>query len=414
MKTFEELYQEIMDQELKNGRKLSEEYDDYPMDCLLHPKDYAPVILAGSCDSCETEGSCQNSCVFDAIRKIDGRIYIDPQKCTGCGVCVDVCKMGRLIENREIYPVVEALCDRSREVYALIAPAFVGQYGKEAGAGQLRAAFKKIGFTGMVEVAAFADILTLKEALEFDRHVVDEGDFQLTSCCCPVWIAMIRDIYQDLVGHVPGAVSPMIAAGRVVKQLHPDAVTVFIGPCMAKKKEAREPDIADAVDFVLTFQEVEAFFAAMNISPGELLADEREHSSRAGRIYARTSGVSEAVQTTVEQLHPDKKVKVRAEQADGVMACKELIEKILRKEAEGNFFEGMACNGGCVGGPRVMVPKEEGREHVNRYGEEAIYQTPLENPYVKELLERLGFTDVMDFLEKSELLVRNFSREKIE
>ena len=410
MKTFEELYQEIMEQELRNGRKLTEEYDAYPMDCLLHPKDYAPVLSAGSCDSCETEGACQNSCIFDDKKKIDGRIYIDPQKCTGCGVCIDVCKMGRLIENREIYPVLEVLCDRDREVYALVAPAFVGQHGKNASAGQLRSAFKKIGFTGMVEVATFADILTLKEALEFDRHVVGQGDFQLTSCCCPVWISMIRDIYQDLVGHVPGAVSPMIAAGRIVKKLHPDAVTVFIGPCMAKKKEAREPDIADAVDFVLTFQETEAFFHAMNVIPEELPADEREHSSRAGRIYARTSGVSEAVRTTVEQLNPDKKVKVKAEQADGVIACKELIEKIQKGETAGNFFEGMACSGGCVGGPKAIIGKEEGKELVNRYGDEAVYQTPLENPYVKELLQRLGFMDVMDFLENSELLTRNFSQ----
>ncbi len=260
----------------------------------------------------------------------------------------------------------------------------------------------------MVEVAAFADILTLKEALEFDRHVVEQGDFQLTSCCCPVWIAMIRDIYQDLVGHVPGAVSPMVAAGRVVKQLHPNAVTVFIGPCMAKKKEAREPDIADAVDFVLTFQEVEKFFDAMNLKPQKLSSDEREHSSRAGRIYARTSGVSEAVRTTVEQLNPGKKVKVKAEQADGVLACKDLIERIRNGETDGNFFEGMACSGGCVGGPKVLIPKEEGKEFVNRYGEEAAYKTPLENPYVKELLKRLGFTDIMDFLEHSDLLTRSF------
>ena len=223
---------------------------------------------------------------------------------------------------------------------------------------------------------------------------------------------MIRDIYQDLVGHVPGAVSPMIAAGRIVKKLHPDAVTVFIGPCMAKKKEAREPDIADAVDFVLTFQETEAFFHAMNVIPEELPADEREHSSRAGRIYARTSGVSEAVRTTVEQLNPDKKVKVKAEQADGVIACKELIEKIQKGETAGNFFEGMACSGGCVGGPKAIIGKEEGKELVNRYGDEAVYQTPLENPYVKELLQRLGFMDVMDFLENSELLTRNFSQGK--
>ncbi len=409
MKTLQELYKEIMEQELKSGRELSEQYDNYPMDCLLHPKDYAPVISVGNCDSCGTDSACQNNCIFDAIEKIDGKIYIDPQKCTGCGVCVDVCKMGHLMENREIYPVLETLCDHEKQVYALIAPAFTGQFGEKATPGRLRSAFKKIGFQGMVEVAAFADILTLKEALEFDRHVKEEGDFQLTSCCCPVWIAMIRSFYHDLAGHVPGAVSPMIAAGRVVKKLHPEAVTVFIGPCMAKKKEAAEPDIADAIDYVLTFQETKDFFEAMNINPEDLEEDEREHSSKAGRIYARTSGVSEAVRATTEQLAPEKKIKVKARQADGVKACKELIEKIQKGETDGNFFEGMACSGGCVGGPKALIEKEKGKELVNAYGEKASYQTPLENPYVLELLERLGFLDIMDFLNHSDLLTRDFS-----
>lgn len=179
---------------------------------------------------------------------------------------------------------------------------------------------------------------------------------------------------------------------------------------MAKKKEAREPDIADAIDYVLTYQEVQKFFEAMNIHPQELEDDEREHSSRAGRIYARTSGVSEAVRLTVEQLNPDKPVKVQAEQADGILACKALIEKIQNKETTANFFEGMACNGGCVGGPRAIIPKEEGKTQADLYGEQAAYRTPLENPYVKELLERLGFTDIKDFLEHSDLLTRTFEK----
>ena len=186
-------------------------------------------------------------------------------------------------------------------------------------------------------------------------------------------------------------------------------MTVFIGPCMAKKKEATEPDIADAIDYVLTFQETKDFFEAMNINPEDLEEDEREHSSKAGRIYARTSGVSEAVRATTEQLAPEKKIKVKARQADGVKACKELIEKIQKGETDGNFFEGMACSGGCVGGPKALIEKEKGKELVNAYGEKASYQTPLENPYVLELLERLGFLDIMDFLNHSDLLTRDFS-----
>lgn len=332
---------------------------------------------------------------------------INPQKCIGCGACVDACRLEKLAANKDVVPVLTAIREKKREVYALIAPAFLGQFGENVTVGRLRAAFKAIGFKGMVEVAVFADILTLKEALEFDANIRKEQDFQLTSCCCPVWIAMIRKVYHELLPHVPGAVSPMVAAGRVVKQLHPDAMTVFIGPCMAKKAEAREKDIADAVDYVLTFQEVQDMFEAAEINPEELGEDEKEHSSRAGRIYARTGGVSEAVKETVKQLNPGRKIEVRAEQADGVPACREMIDRLQKGEATANFFEGMGCNGGCVGGPKRIIPVEEGRENVNAYSERAEYKTPLENPFVLELLERLGFHTVEEFLEKSELLERS-------
>lgn len=260
----------------------------------------------------------------------------------------------------------------------------------------------------MVEVAVFADILTLKEALEFDRNIKEEKDFQLTSCCCPMWIAMIRKIYHQLMPHVPGSVSPMIACARTIKTLHPEAKTIFIGPCLAKKSEAKEPDLAGAVDFVLTFQEVEKIFSFARIDPAELPEDDRDHSSRAGRIYARSGGVSEAVTGTVERLHPHRKIAVRAQQADGVPACKEMIRQLLDNETDANFFEGMGCIGGCVGGPKALIGHDTGREHVNRYGEEAAYPTPLENPYVVELLHRLGFDTVEALLEKSDIFTRKF------
>ena len=137
--------------------------------------------------------------------------------------------------------------------------------------------------------------LTLKEALEFDRIVHEVDDFLLTSCCCPIWVAMIRRVYSTLVSHIPPSVSPMVACGRSVKRIHPDAVTVFIGPCVAKKAEAREKDIADAVDYVLTFQEVRDILSAAGIDPAREEEDERDHSCTTGRIYARTAGVSTAV-----------------------------------------------------------------------------------------------------------------------
>ena len=150
-------------------------------------------------------------------------------------------------------------------------------------------------------------------------------------------------------------------------------------------------------------------FGAADIHPEELGEDEKEHSSRAGRIYARTGGVSEAVKATVKQLNPERKIEVRAETADGVPACREMIERLKKGETTANFFEGMGCPGGCVGGPKALIGKEEGRKNVEQYGDEAEYQTPLENPFVQELLARLGFFTIEEFLKESDILVRDFS-----
>ena len=406
----ERVYHQALDRALRGEKQRAEGAEEQrELDCLLHPEKYPPILRHKDCGCGAGEEHCAAACLFDAIvRDEQGKLTVDPDRCSGCGACVEACKSGNLTASRDVLPVLDALKHTDGPAFALIAPAFHGQFSAEVTPGKLRTAFKRLGFTGMVEVALFADILTLKEALEFDRHVNREGDFQLTSCCCPVWISMIRKQYRELMGHVPGAVSPMIAAGRAVKQLHPNALTVFIGPCIAKKAEAKEADVAGAVDYVLTFQEVRDIFQAADIRPERLEEAERDHSSRGGRIYARTGGVSEAVRTTVEQLRPDRAIAVHSVQADGVKACRELIETIKAGKHHANFFEGMGCAGGCVGGPKVLVERNRGEENVERYGEQAQYKTPLDNPYVTELLRRLGFADVDDFLEHSDMFVREF------
>ncbi|MBR2934734.1 MAG: 4Fe-4S binding protein [Oscillospiraceae bacterium] len=406
---FERVYHDALSRALRGEGQREGGEQERQLDCLLHPEKYPPVLRLKDCSCGAGEEHCAAACLFDAIvRDEQGKLTVDPERCSGCGACIEACKSGNLTASRDVLPVLDALKHAKGPAFALIAPAFHGQFSSEVTPGKLRTAFKQLGFTGMVEVALFADILTLKEALEFDRHVNSQADFQLTSCCCPVWISMIRKQYHELMGHVPGAVSPMIAAGRAVKQLHPDALTVFIGPCIAKKAEAREADVAGAVDYVLTFQEIRDIFQAADIRPEKLEETQRDHSSRAGRIYAHTGGVSEAVRATVAQMHPERTIQVNAVQADGVPACRALIETIQKGDHRANFFEGMGCQGGCVGGPKVLVERERGRENVERYGQQAQYKTPLDNPYVPELLRRLGFSSVDAFLEHSDIFVREF------
>lgn len=408
MKTFQQLYEDLLRQKVSVEEPLPKEYDPKHLDCLLYPEEYAPVISTDTCADC-FERACQKSCIFDAIETgKEGELFINPSRCEGCAACIDACKSNHLAASKDVLPAMRAVRNASGPVYLMIAPAFSGQFRGHVTAGKLRSACKALGFTGMVEVAFFADILTLKEALEFERHVREPGDFQLTSCCCPVWIAMIRKRYHELLPHVPGAVSPMVACGRFLKRIHPDAVTIFAGPCLAKKKEAKEPDIADAVDYVLTFQEMQDIFDAAEISLEELPEEEKEHASKAGRLYARTGGVSQAVEEMVRQLSPDGKIGVRCEQANGTKECMEMMRRIQNKETDANFFEGMGCVGGCVGGPKAIIDSEKGKRYVDEYAKNSIYQTPLENPYVRKLLEELGFETVEELLEDNTLLTREF------
>ncbi len=416
MQPFKELYGRLVkaavenrtEQEVESIRGL--DFDAHQLECLLHPEKYGPIWRLEDCDCPEEErDTCPVKCLFDAIERDEkGNLVINMEKCIGCSDCIDSCKAEKLVGSKDVLPALEAVNKAKGPVYAMIAPAFISQFSRKVTPGKLRTAFKRLGFAGMVEVALFADILTLKEALEFDRSIQDEKDFLLTSCCCPMWIAMIRRVYNQFVTHVPGAVSPMVACGRSIKLLEPNSVTIFIGPCIAKKAEAREADIADAVDFVLTFQEVQDIFDAAGIDPAELEEDSRDHSSKAGRIYARTGGVSEAVQSTVERLNPHRKISVKAMQADGMPACKEMLNALKEGRIDANFLEGMGCVGGCVGGPKAILNREEGRENVNHYGGQAAYGTPIDNPYVIDLLHRLGFDTVESLLENSDIFTRKF------
>ncbi|WP_302759880.1 [Fe-Fe] hydrogenase large subunit C-terminal domain-containing protein [Christensenella hongkongensis] len=396
------------EEEIKKIKEENENLEE--LDCLLHPGDYPVVWKFGSCDCPpEKQKGCADNCEFDAIVQDEkGGVRIDASGCVGCASCIDFCDDKKLQASKDILPALEAVRNGSGPAYALVAPAFLGQFSNAVTPGKLREAFKAIGFDGMIEVALFADILTLKEALEFDKNIVKESDYQLTSCCCPMWIAMIRKIYRELMPHVPGSVSPMIACGRTIKQLHPDAVTVFIGPCIAKKSEAREKDLAGAIDYVLTFQEVRDIFEATKIDPEQMRESDKDHSSRAGRIYARTGGVSEAVRETVERLSPAREITPRTQHADGVPACKAMINDLLAGKTTANFFEGMGCVGGCVGGPKAVIDREQGRKNVDEYGRAATYPTPIDNPYVIELLHRLGFDTVESLLEHSDIFTRDF------
>lgn len=415
MQKFRDLYVTLTKSALKKeldeaiSRLEKGDFDSHHLDCLLNPDKKPPIWTTRTCDCGEPDCACIKSCSFGALSKNEkGELCVDVDACQSCGACLDACQSPCLTDAKEALPILNEINKKKHPVYAMIAPAFIGQFSHDVTPGKLRTAFKLLGFAGMVEVALFADILTLKEALEFDRHVKTDADYMLTSCCCPVWLSMCKK--AGLLDHIPGSVSPMVACGRGIKRLHPDAVTVFIGPCIAKKAEAKEADVRDAVDYVLTFQEVQEMFDIAELDLASLPEDAREHSSTAGRIYAYSGGVSEAVHACLEKLRPNRTIPLTSQRADGVAGCRSLIQKVQTGEISANFVEGMGCTGGCVGGPKVLIDHTSGKEHVKDYGSDAAYETPAENPYVIELLHRLGFSTVEELLEKDDIFTRHFKK----
>ena len=417
MQSFSSLYKKIVAASINNELdtvvnkiKHKAEYDEHQLGCLLHPEIQSAVMCLSKCLCTDEEKeSCANTCTFEAINRDEkGNLIISKENCTGCADCIENCKQNNITDRKEVVPIFDLLNSKTSPVYAMIAPAYISQFSEEVTPGKLRSAFKKLGFTGMIEVSLFADILTLKEALEFDNAINNDEDFMLTSCCCPIWVAMIKKIYYELIPHMPPSVSPMGACGRSIKILYPEAKTVFIGPCIAKKAESKDKDITNSVDYVLTFQEMKDIFDVAKIDPVKLDEDSREHSSRAGRIYARTAGVSEAVQKTLQRLKPQRTIPLRAKQADGAAACKILLKDIKNGNVDANFIEGMGCVGGCIGGPKALISKEDALECVNEYGKNAIYDTPTDNPHVLELLERLGFDTIESLIEGDNIFTRDF------
>lgn len=358
---------------------------------LEHPE-HPVVANPAACQGCAPhERQCADICPFNAIyHRPDGKVAIDYDKCTGSGQCLDACSFGALAEKSQFVPLINLLKQKDQPVYASVAPAFAGQFGPEVTEGQLKTALRKLGFANVVETALFADLVTIKEAFEFDRYVKEQHDFMITSCCCPVWIKLIENKFPDLLTRVSPSVSPMIASGRVIKQLHPQAKVVFIGPCIAKKAEFQLPELKGAIDFVLTFKELATIFAATGIMPQQQEPESFASASWGGRVYARSGGVSAAVAHTLDKLIPQRAVKLSPIRVDGIPDCQKALDSLRAGDVTANFIEGMACKGGCVGGPGRLITPEKGTAAVNRHGDAAAAETPVQNPAVYNLLARLG------------------------
>ena len=325
------------------------------------------------------ERPCAAACGMDAIGSDEhGRAVINQDKCVACGQCLVSCPFGAVVDKGQIFQVIQSIL-RGDRVIAIVAPAFIGQFGKHSTPGKFIAAMKQLGFHRIVEVAVGADMCTIEEARDFLEKVPAQQPYMATSCC-PAWHSMIEKLYPSEAANMSMTLTPMVFTARLMKKKYPDSKVVFVGPCAAKKLEAIRADIRSDVDFVLTFEELQGMFEAreINFETIEPMFDLNEGTA-AGRGFAVSGGVAGAVEDLIRQTDPD--IQVKTARAEGLRDCRKMLAMAKAGKYNGYLLEGMACPGGCVAGAGTLLPVELAAKVVGNYQREADTHTPLESPY---------------------------------
>lgn len=355
-------------------------FENCPKDAIFFVNQRA-YIDQNKCIEC---GKCKVSCPFNAISEVqrpcirscsadalyiaeDKKAYIDDSKCVSCGACVYQCPFGAIVDKSFVVDILKLIKEsennKKYKVYALIAPAISSQF-TYAKIEQVVTGIEKLGFHHVVEAALGADIVSLHEAHEFAETI--EVRKWMTSSCCPAFVSYVRKTYPELMSHVSGTVSPMVAAARLIRQTDETAKIVFIGPCTAKKMEIKEEDVKDAVDYVMTFEELQAVFDAMDIEIEKCEMGVLDNASYYGRVFARSGGVSDAVTQAISEQGID--AKFESIKCDGLDECVKTLKVASLDKLKANFIEGMACKGGCIGGAASLSHGPKDVSAVDKYG----------------------------------------------
>ena len=358
-----------------------------PRDAITHVDGQAHIDKS-KCIKC---GKCKSACPYDAIGKkvrpcsvacgvkaIEsdeyGRAVINQDKCLSCGMCIVSCPFGAIADKSQIFQLIRCM-KNGGEVVAEIAPAYAGQFGKEATPDKIYAALLKLGFSQVYEVALGADIGAVTEAHDYVYHVkTGEKPFLLTSCC-PAWSMLAKKQFPEIIDSVSKELTPMVATARSIKKEHPNAKVVFIGPCAAKKLEAMRKTVRSDVDFVITFEELDAMFEARGIDPKTIESQGHLHdATAAGRGYAVAGGVSKAIENCIHEYYPD--VEVQIEHVEGLDECKKVLMLAKAGRKNGYLIEGMGCPGGCVAGAGTLIPVPEAKKDVQQIVKDSTKKLP--------------------------------------
>ncbi|MGD0110711.1 MAG: [Fe-Fe] hydrogenase large subunit C-terminal domain-containing protein [Armatimonadota bacterium] len=299
-------------------------------------------VVATIGEKCRRCYTCVRHCPAKAIKVQDGQAKVLPERCIGCGNCIRVCSQGAKTVDSQALPMTQQMIADGEHVVACLAPSFPVAFPRIMPR-QLISALRHLGFSGVMEVAVGAELVSRAY-----RRLVEEHPERrpLITTPCPALVSYVERYLPELLPALAPIVSPMIALGRLVKQrLRPEAKVVFIGPCVAKKSEARDPSVAGAVDAVMTFKELSDWLAEAGMDPSALPEGEFDGPlPDVGRIFPVSGGLLRTAMLSSDVLSNDIVV------TEGVDRTTELLRAMGENGVGPQFFDLLFCEG-CIKGP---------------------------------------------------------------
>jgi len=341
-------------------------------------------------EKCVSCGLCQQNCPYHAIIKIpvpceeacpvgaiskneNGRECIDYNKCIFCGNCMRECPFGAMMDKGQLVDVIKHIMN-NKNVVALYAPAAAAQFRVEPK--KLEGSLLAAGFSNVIEVALGADITSDKEAAEFTERCyptdsMEKGEKMMTTSCCPAYVRAVRRHVPELESCISSTRTPMHYAAEIAKKEYPGCITVFIGPCLAKRQEGMDDEL---VDYVISIEELGALFVAKEIDVAQAApAQGNKLPTSTGRNFAKSGGVAQAVKARLKDPSILKEAVIDGLDKAGMKRLAEFGKinsgELPRKDDTPNLIEVMTCQGGCIAGPSVITNPKVALTQLAKYAE---------------------------------------------